>query len=103
VRVYVAKVYERALSVDEHLNNFIMDAPSANKMMERYLRNDIVDATGEISYEKLVAANPDCRAYLYEVDHMTTSKEDKVKGCKYYELWKEYNTIDNPYYKAEDV
>ncbi len=103
VHVYVAKAYERSLSIDEHLNNFIIDAPSANKMMGRYRRNDITDNAGEISYEKLVAANPDCRAYLYEIDKMTTSKDDKVSGCKYYELWKTYNTLDKPYYKAEDV
>ena len=103
VHVYVAKAYERSLTIDEHLNNFILDAPSANKMMDRYRRNNITDTTGEISYEKLIAANPDCRAYLYEVDHVTTSKDDKVKGCKYYELWQEYNTLDNPYYKADDV
>ena len=103
VHVYVVKAHERSLSTDEHLNNFILDAPSANKMMDRYRRNDIVDTVGEISYEKLVAANPECRAYLYEVERMTTSKDDKIKNCKYYELYGEHNTLSNPYYKAEGV
>ena len=103
VYVYVAKAYERSLSEDEHLNNFIMDAPSANKMMDRYRRNAILDNRGDISYEKLVAANPECRAYLYDVPKMTTSKDDKVKGCVYNELWRENNTLDNPYLHAEDV
>ena len=101
VYVYVAKAYERKLSEDEHLDNFIMDAPSANKMIDRYRRNDILDTRGEISYERLVAANPECRAYLYEMDHMTTSKDDKVDGCTYYELYGEHNTIANPLYHAE--
>lgn len=103
VYVYVAKAYERSLSEDEHLNNFIMDAPSANKMMDRYRRNAILDNRGDISYEKLVAANPECRAYLYDVPKMTTSKDDKVKNCVYDELWRENNTLDNPYLHAEGV
>ena len=103
VHVYVAKAYERKLSEVEHLDNFIMDAPSANKMIERYRRNNILDTRGEISYEKLVAANPECRAYLYEMDHMTTSKDDKVDGCTYYELYGEHNTISNPLYSADNA
>ena len=103
VYVYVAKAYERSLSEDEHLNNFIMDAPSANKMMDRYRRNAILDNRGDISYEKLVAANPECKAYLYEVPHVTTSKDDKVKDCIYHELWRNNNTLENPYLRAEGV
>jgi hypothetical protein len=34
---------------------------------------------------------------------MTTSKDDKVDNCGYYELWKENNTLDNPYYKADNA
>jgi hypothetical protein len=32
--------------------------------------------------------------------HMTTSKDDKVKDCDYFELFGNYNNINNPYYKA---
>lgn len=103
VCVYVAKAYERKLSFDEHLDNFIMDAPSAIKMMERYRRNDIIDNNGEISYEKLIKANPQCHAYLYDIPRLTTSKDDKVDDCTYYELIGDYNTLDNPYYRAEKV
>ena len=68
--------------------------------MRRYNRNDIVDNSGEISYEKLVQKNPDCHAYVYRIPKMTTSKEDKVSDCDYFELYGDNNTINNPYYKA---
>jgi len=103
VLVYCAKAYERRLSFDEHLDNFIMDAPSSIKMVERFRRNDILDLNNEISYEKLVKANPNCHAYLYDIPEMTTSKDDKIDGCTYYELIGEYNTIDKPYISAENV
>ena len=102
VYVYCAKAYNRRLSENEHLNNFIADAPSVEKMIDRFNRNNILDG-GDISYEKLVQANPNCHAYLYEVDRMTEGTEDEVEGCTYYELWKENNTLEKPYYKAENA
>jgi hypothetical protein len=100
-------MYERRLSEDEHLNNFIADAPSINKMLDRYRRNDIV-SNGEISYEKLVKNSPECHAYLYEIPFMTSSKDDKdekpeLKNCTYRELYKTYNTLEKPYYSADNV
>ena len=108
VYVYAAKVYDRKLNEDEHLANFIMDAPTSTEMMDRYRRNDILDNQGEISYEKLVKNNPTCHAYLYEIPHMTKHKDDKdtdpeLKNCTYYELFDENNTLDKPYYKAENT
>ena len=108
VYVYTVKAYDRRLNEEEHLQNFIMDAPTSNEMLARYRRNDILDNRGEISYEKLVKNNPECHAYLYEVPHMTKSKADKdddpeLKKCKYYELFDKYNTLSNPYYKADDT
>jgi hypothetical protein len=92
VYIYVMKAYDRKLTEDEHLNNFIMDAPSTEMMLARYNRNDILDNTGEISYEKLVEKNPECHAYLYEVSRMPTGKtadgeDDIVSDCVYIELY----------------
>lgn len=108
VYVYTMKAYDRRLTEEEHLQNFIMDAPTSNEMIARYRRNDILDGQGEISYEKLVQNNPTCHAYLYEVPHMTKSKDDKdtdpeLKKCKYYELFDKNNTLSNPYYQATDT
>lgn len=103
VYVYVAKAYEKRLTEDNHINNFIMDAPSAIEMMKRYNRNDILDNTGDISYSKLIAQNPNCHVYMYEIPQMTQSKANKIDNCTYFELYKNNNTITNPYYKASNV
>ena len=100
VYIYVMKAYERKLTEDEHLENFIMDAPSTEKMLDRYNRNDILDNTGEISYTKLVEKNPECHIYMYDMERMTQHKKDKIDST-YTELFGDYNTLDNPYYKAE--
>ena len=100
VYVYLMKVYERQLNEIEHLYNFILDAPTTQEMLDRFERNDILE-NGEISYSKLVAKNPGCRAYLYDIPHMTTSKDNKVEGCTYYELINEYNDLNKPYYRGE--
>lgn len=108
VDIYVMKVYDRRLTENEHLDNFIMDAPSTEKMLERYNRNNILDNTGEISYIKLVEKNPDCHVYMYDVSRMPTGKtadgeDDIVSGCVYTELFQEYNTLNNPYYTAQNA
>jgi hypothetical protein len=68
-------------------------------MLKRYNRNDIL-VDGHIHPEKLVQKNPDCRAYVYEIPKMTKDKDTKIGGCNYYELYKDNNTLSNPYYKA---
>lgn len=83
VYVYLVKAYEKYLSEDEHLNNFIIDAPNTEEMLARYERNNILDTSGNISYSKLVEKNPDCNAFLYRIDRMTKSKKDPVSGCDY--------------------
>lgn len=94
VYVYLVKIYEKRLSALEHLNNFILDAPSINEKLARFERNDILGSNNEISYEKLVTKNPGCHAYLYKLTEngMTTGKEDE-KDCDYTEY---YLTADKP-------
>lgn len=83
VYLYMLKVYENHLTDEEHLANFISDAPNAEEMLARYRRNDILDERGEISPTKLAAANPNCKVHIYTIDRMTQNKKDKVKGCTY--------------------
>lgn len=92
VDIYVMKAYETRLNENEHLDNFILDAPSTEKMLDRYNRNNILDNTGEISYTKLVEKNPECHVYMYDVSRMPTGKtadgeDDIVSGCTYTELY----------------
>ena len=83
VYVYLVKIYEKYLSENEHLNSFILDAPNTEEMLARYERNNILDASGNISYSKLVEKNPNCNAFLYRIDRMTKNKDDKIGGCNY--------------------
>lgn len=85
VCLYMIKAYEKGLSDEEHLQNFIADAPNAEDMIARYRRNDILDERNEISPTKLALANPDCLVHVYVLtkEGMTTTKKDKKKGCKY--------------------
>ena len=83
VNVYMIKVYQKHLTNEQHLDNFIMDAPNSTEIVSRYNRNNILDDNGEISYQKLIEKNPNCDVYLYEIPRMTKTKKDKVDGCTY--------------------
>lgn len=100
VYVYLVKTYERYLGTNDHINNFIMDAPNTEEMLSRYHRNDILDNRGKISYLKLIQNNPKCPIHLYEIDRMTRHKKDKVKGC-HYEQYR--STPEKPDYIADNV
>ena len=82
VYIYLIKFYKKHLTSNDHLNNFIMDAPNAKEMMERFNRNDITikDSRNNvyISPELLAEKNPDCNVYIYEVPYIPTSKKDVV-------------------------
>ena len=100
VHIYMVKTYNRKLNEEEHLNNFIADAPSVEEMLARYDRNDILNANNEISYAKLVEKNPNCRAHIYTIPRMTYKKDDKVGGCAYAQYYKDGS---NPIVTAENV
>lgn len=99
VYVYLVKIYERMLNEEEHLENFIMDAPNTQEKIARYKRNDILDNSGEISYQKLVKNNPNCHAYLYDIPYMTIDKNTKVP-CQYTEYC---NDSETPIITANDA
>lgn len=81
--IYMIKVYEKSLTDNEHLENFIADALNAEEMMRRYRRNDILNSNGVIDPQRLAVANPDCLVHVYQIDRMTKTKKDKVTGCTY--------------------
>lgn len=100
VFIYLIKIYESSLNENEHINNFIMDAPNTEEMLARYERNDIQDTQGKISWERLLEKNPNCPVHLYDIPRMTRNKKDKVSGCNY-EQYKANNKA--PVCKAEDI
>ena len=101
VQVYLIKHYPKHLTNEEHLNNFIIDAPNPTEMMNRFRRNDILGDNGDISYEKLIAVCPNLPIHVYDVSKMTTGKSDDTKttGCKY----NQYLGSTTPHIHAENV
>ena len=97
--VYMVKAYPMLVSRAEHIDNFIMDAPNASEMIRRYNRNDILDESGEISYQKLMRQNPNLRVYLWDIPYMTNGKKDKVQNCRFYQFWVNGDT----YYELSGV
>ena len=87
VYIYMVKAYETYLTADNHIENFIADAPNAQEMVLRYERNDILADNGEISYEKLATKNPECRVHLWSIPRMTEGKKDYVDGCSYQQIY----------------
>lgn len=90
VCLYMFKVYEKSLTDEEHLENFIADAPNAEEMKRRYDRNDILDkalseryATPIIDYVKLSEKNPNCHVHVYSIERMTTNKKTPVGVYNY--------------------
>ena len=89
VLLYMLKVYPFALTADNHVDNFIMDAPNASELTARYSRNNIINQdTGEIDYQLLQDAAPDLRIWLLDIPYMTNGKKDKVKNCQFHQRWK---------------
>lgn len=100
VCVYMIKLYEKHLTDNQHLQNFIADAPNAQEMLDRYNRNDILDPErGVISPSLLAKKNPDCLVHIYDIDRMTLTKNDKIKGCTY----TQYHGSDSPSLFADNV
>ena len=83
VNIYLIKSYNRHLTEDQHLANFIADAYNSNEMIARYRRNDILGDNGDIDYKKLALANPKVKVHAYDIPRMTAYKKDEVKGCTY--------------------
>ena len=91
VNVYLVKTYsfliDNKSNFDNHISNFIMDAPNGQQMLKRFNRNDILDDNGDISYAKLADRNPDLRIWLYDIPYMTNGKKDRVP-VSYEQIWK---------------
>ena len=87
VCIYLVKYYPTVLSRKDHITNFIADAPNAVEMIQRYNRNDILDANEDIDYNKLAQKNRDCRVWLYDIDRMTKAKDDLINVNQFQQIW----------------
>ena len=80
VHIYRMKVYDRYLTDKEILSNFIADARSGVTMAERYVRNDIYTADGQLDPETLAKKCPDLFVYVLSAPKFTNDKKDKVEN-----------------------
>lgn len=78
VYIYMIKAYPTYLTNSNELSNFIMDAPNAYEMVDRYDRNDILNATGEVDYTLLANKNPNLHVLCLDLNRMSTGKKDNV-------------------------
>ena len=89
VYIYLVKLYETYLTRENHIVNFIADAPNAVEMVARYDRNDVLADNGEVDYMKLATKNPNLRIHLWDIPRMTQNKikKDPVAGCSYQQIY----------------
>lgn len=103
VDIYLIKIYETTLTDEEHIQNFIVDAPNAAEIINRYDRNNILidpsNSAAGISYTKLALANPDCLVHLYDIAKMTKTKKDPQRVYKY----EQYHNSNLPILAADDI
>ena len=101
VCVYMIKVYEKHLKDNQHLENFIADAPNAQEMLDRYNRNDILDEERDnvISPIRLAEKNPNCRVHVYDIPKMVSEIDVPVPNCSY----TQYHGSKDPILFADNV
>ena len=87
VCIYLVKYYTKKLTINDHITNFIADAPNASEMVRRYNRNDILGEDSEIDPNKLARNNKDCRVWLYDIERMTKAKDDAVTVYNFQQIW----------------
>ena len=104
VYLYMIKAYPNDLTEDNHLENFIADAPNPQEMLDRFNRNDILDSNGKISYLKLAQQNPDLRVHVYDIVEMFKGdKEANAITGNSYRMFLASQDTQNAIYTAENV
>lgn len=91
VYIYLMKVYQHSIDYQNHVDGFIVDAPTGEEMVKRYDRNNILNSTtNDIDYQLLADKNRDLRIYLYDIPYMTMDKikKDPVSNCKFQQIWR---------------
>lgn len=78
VNLYNMRAYNKSLTMIEVLNNYAYDTPNVEEKFAVAKRNDIFDASGNVSYAKLRKARPDLPVMILDVDKLpNVKKEDR--------------------------
>lgn len=81
VDIYNIRVYDNDLVSDQILDNWIADTQDVDDMLDRYTRNNVMDAYGQIVIEKLPADLPYC---IIEGDLPTYKGDKKTVAIEFY-------------------
>ena len=95
VHIYRIKAYTMNLTDDEMMDNFIADAKNADEMINRYIRNNILDSSGNLDPDALAEKCPDLRIIKIDTPRFTTSKKDKVSSTSFQQIYKNGRVVDN--------
>jgi len=99
VEVKSIRVYNRAISDDEELENCMVDSESTDEMMEIYSANDIIGDTGDVDMDKLLAMGKGVlrivrQNMLNDVYETNNKKTDFLADVYFYSpLGSDYNFI----------
>ena len=95
VWIYRMKSYMMNLTDDEILDNFIADAKNAEEMIERYNRNNIVNAAGELEPDLLAEKCPDLRIIKISAPTFTTGKKNEVADTTIQQIYKNGRAVED--------
>ena len=95
VWIYRMKSYMMNLTDDEILDNFIADAKNAEEMVERYNRNDITNASGELDPDLLAEKCPDLRIIKISAPTFTTGKKNEVADTTIQQIYKNGRAVED--------
>lgn len=94
VWVYRMKAYTINLTDDEILDNFIADAKNADEMIDRYMRNQILNASGSLDPDIIAEKHPDLRVVKVECPHFAVDKK-AVPDTTVQHIYKNGRSEDN--------
>ena len=95
VWIYRMKSYMMNLTDDEILDNFIADAKNAEEMVERYNRNNITNASGELEPDLLAERCPDLRVIKISAPTFTTGKKNEVADTTIQQIYKNGRAVED--------
>lgn len=95
VVIYRMKSYMMNLTDDEILDNFIADAKNAELMIERYTRNAITNAGGELEPDLLAEKCPDLRIIKISAPTFTTGKKNEVSDTTIQQIYKNGRAVED--------
>lgn len=80
VEEYTVRVYDKALSTAQMIQNYAFDTPDPEEKIAIAKRNDILDSYGEVSFAKVREALPMTPYKIWTIDKMPTGKKDWQKA-----------------------